>query len=68
MAKVLIITGGVLLALGLLLYYVPWTLSWFGRLPGDVRIDTDNGKVFVPITSMIIVSIILTILVNLFRR
>jgi uncharacterized protein HemY len=42
--------------------------SWFGRLPGDVRIETDNTRVYVPITSMLIVSVAATALLALLRR
>lgn len=35
-------------------------LSWFGRLPGDIRIERDNARVYIPITSMILVSIVLS--------
>jgi hypothetical protein len=47
-----------------------WTgaLSWFGRLPGDIRIQRDNVRVFFPITSMILVSIVLSLLLSLIRR
>ena len=68
MAKVLIIVGVILLLLGIMLQYTPWTLNWFGKLPGDIRIETENGKIFIPVSSMLIVSIVLTILINLFRR
>lgn len=68
MARWLILAGVVLVAVGLLLHYAPGGLSWFGRLPGDIRIETGRGKLFFPITSMLIVSLLLTLLVNLFRR
>jgi hypothetical protein len=68
MARWLILAGVVLVAVGLLLHYAPGWLSWFGRLPGDIRIETGRGKLFFPITSMLIVSLLLTLLVNLFRR
>jgi hypothetical protein len=42
--------------------------GWFGRLPGDVRIETENTRVFIPITSMLIVSVAVTLLLNLLRR
>jgi hypothetical protein len=42
--------------------------SWFGRLPGDVRIETDNTRVYFPITSMLIVSVAATALLALLRR
>jgi Protein of unknown function (DUF2905) len=37
-------------------------LSWFGRLPGDVRIVNDNMRIYVPITSMLLVSLVVTVL------
>jgi uncharacterized protein HemY len=42
--------------------------SWFGRLPGDIRIETDNTRVFIPITSMLIVSVAASLLLSLLRR
>jgi uncharacterized protein HemY len=64
----LIITGAVLIVLGILIQFAPWAVNWFGKLPGDIRIETDNGKIFIPVTSMVIISILLTLLVNLFRH
>jgi hypothetical protein len=43
-------------------------LSWFGRLPGDLRFGDEHTRVYIPITSMIIVSLVLTLLLSLFRR
>lgn len=43
-------------------------LSWFGHLPGDLRIERGSTRIFVPITSMLLVSVVLTVLVNLARR
>jgi len=40
----------------------------FGRLPGDIAIEGDHGGIYIPIVTMIIVSIVLTIVVNLFLR
>lgn len=68
MAKWLMIAGATLLVVGALIQYAPWTMNWFGKLPGDINIKAGQVKVFIPITSMIIISIVLTILVNLFRR
>lgn len=42
--------------------------DWFGRLPGDLRLEGERSRVFIPITSMIIISVVLTILANLFLR
>lgn len=43
-------------------------LSWFGRLPGDIRYEGERTRVFVPITSMLLVSLVLTVLLSLFSR
>ena len=68
MAKWIIILGVILLLIGVALQFAPWLLSWFGRLPGDIRIRTDSTSVFFPITSMILVSLVLTLLLNLLNR
>ena len=68
MTRWLIIIGVILIVLGILLQFAPSAVNWFGKLPGDIRIETDNGKIFIPITSMVIVSIVITLLLNLFRH
>ncbi len=67
--KLLIILGLVIAAIGAAIAWAPWLVSWFGRLPGDVRIEKEGGSFYFPIVSMIVVSIVLTIVMNvLFRR
>ena len=66
--KLLTTIGVTLLVIGLIITYAPWLLSWFGKLPGDIRIEDEKKWLFIPLTSMFIVSIILTILINLFFR
>ena len=66
--KILIITGVALVLAGLAVIYAPWLINWFGKLPGDIHIKGEHGNLFIPITSMIIVSIVLTIIINLFFR
>ncbi|WP_313479166.1 DUF2905 domain-containing protein [Stutzerimonas kunmingensis] len=68
MARWLIVAGAALLLLGIVWHYFPWLLNWFGRLPGDIRIQSERSRVFIPITSMVILSMVLTVLINLFRR
>jgi uncharacterized protein HemY len=53
--------------IGVLLYLAPWLFNWFGKLPGDIRIEKENSKVFFHITSMIVISVILTIVINVIR-
>ena len=65
--------GLLLVVLGLgavvvgLLAWAGW-LSWFGRLPGDIRIERESFRVYFPLTSMILVSVVLSLLFNLLRR
>ncbi|MDX8130286.1 DUF2905 domain-containing protein [Methylomonas sp. OY6] len=66
--KALITIGSAILVLGLVLNYAPWLVNWFGKLPGDIRIQNKNSFVFIPITSMIVVSLLITLLANLFFR
>ena len=66
--KLLATIGVILLVIGLIINYAHWLISWFGKLPGDIRIEDEKKWVFIPITSMLMVSIILTIIINLFFR
>ncbi|WPC06298.1 DUF2905 family protein [Pseudomonas benzenivorans] len=68
MARWMMLAGLALLLLGATLHFAPWLLHWFGRLPGDIRIESARGRVFIPLTSMLLVSLALTLLINLFRR
>jgi Protein of unknown function (DUF2905) len=43
-------------------------LSWFGRLPGDIRVVRPNVRIYVPITSMVIVSVVLSVVTWVVRR
>lgn len=66
--KLLMTMGAILLAIGIILNYAPWLISWFGKLPGDIRIEDEKKRVFVPLASMLLISIVLTLIVNLFFR
>lgn len=62
----LILAGLALVVLGLLVW--SGALAWFGRLPGDIRIERPHSRIYIPITSMILVSIALSVLLSLLRR
>lgn len=66
MANTLIIVGAGLVLLGILAKL--GLLSWFGNLPGDIRIQNERTTVFVPITSMIVLSIVGSAVFNLVSR
>ena len=54
MSKLLIILGIAIAVVGVVLVYAPGLLGWFGKLPGDLRWQTERGSAYFPITSMII--------------
>jgi len=68
MSEILIKIGILMVIIGAVLHFAPWLVTWFGKLPGDIRIEKDHLKIFVPITSMILLSILCTILLHVFRR
>jgi hypothetical protein len=65
--KFLIIIGAVAFVLGAILWsgFAP---KWLGRLPGDIRIEREQGAFYFPIVTCIIISIVLSVLVSIFRR
>ncbi len=65
--SVLMAVGAAVFAVGLLVRFAPGLFSWFGNLPGDIRYESDRSRVFIPITSMILLSVIATVAVNLWR-
>lgn len=67
-SNVLIVIGVGLALLGLVLRLFPGLFSWFGHLPGDIRHTSGSTEVFIPLTSMLIVSLVVTVLWNLFSR
>ena len=62
----LIAVGVVAIAVGALVWL--GVLSWIGRLPGDIRVERPGVSFYAPITSMIIISVVLTLLLSLVRR
>jgi uncharacterized membrane protein YidH (DUF202 family) len=63
----LVIVGGAfLVVVGVLVY--SGALNWFGRLPGDIRYEGEHTRVYVPIVSILIISIALSLILYLVRR
>lgn len=66
--KVLIIIGILILITGILIFFVGDKFSFPGKLPGDIRIEKENFSFYFPITTLLIISVFLTLLVNLIRK
>lgn len=68
MGKLLVFIGLAIVLVGLVLQFAPGLFGWFGHLPGDIRREGEHGTLFIPITSMIVISIVISIIINLFFR
>ncbi len=66
--KVLIVIGLALAVLGGLLWLGGRMNLPLGRLPGDIRIDRDNFKFYFPLTTCLLISVVMTLILWLLRR
>ena len=66
--KYILLAGGLIVVVGLLIYFFHDKLHWIGRLPGDIRVERDNFRFYFPITTMILFSIVISLLFRLFRN
>jgi NAD/NADP transhydrogenase beta subunit len=62
----IVATGVMLVVVGALVW--SGALSWFGRLPGDIRIERDTVRVYIPLVSMLLVSAVLSLVLYVVRR
>jgi len=67
LGKVLILFGVLLVVVGILLIFAD-RIPFLGKLPGDIVYRKGNFTLYVPIVTMLVISILLTIILNLFRR
>lgn len=58
--------GALVILVGLLVW--SGALDWFGRLPGDIRIEREGVRVYIPLVSMLLLSAAVSLLLYLFRR
>ena len=66
--KFIIAAGLIIVLVGVIIYFFGDKLTWIGRLPGDIRIEKENFKLYFPITTMLIISILLNVLIWLFKK
>ena len=67
LGKFVAVAGLVIVLVGLLIWggFVP---KWLGRLPGDIRIEREHSTFYFPIVTCIVLSILLSLLLSIFRR
>jgi cytochrome b subunit of formate dehydrogenase len=68
LGKILIIAGVILVIAGIVIYFAGDKLNWIGHLPGDIRVEKENVRFYFPITTMILISIILSLTIWIIRK
>lgn len=61
--KYIIYAGAILLIIGVIVYFFADKFSWFGQLPGDIKVENENFKFYSPLVSMLIISVVLSLLI-----
>jgi hypothetical protein len=67
-ARILIILGLVIVFAGGVLLAATRFFPWLGNLPGDIRYESENVRVYIPLATMILISILATVLLNIVLR
>ena len=67
LGKLLMLMGAILLGLGAL-FTLAGRIGWLGKLPGDFRFERDGFSFYFPLATSLLLSILLTLIINLFRR
>ena len=68
MGKWILILGGALVLFGVAVQFAPGLFTWLGKLPGDLRYEKGNFKLFFPLATMILISVAATVLIRLFGK
>ena len=66
--KYIIGFGVLIVVAGLVIYFFHDKLHWLGKLPGDIRVERENFRFYFPITTMILVSLLITLIVNILKK
>lgn len=68
LGKLIIYIGLAIVAIGIIYYFFGDKLGWIGNLPGDINYKGENTRVYFPITTMILLSIVASLAMWLFRK
>lgn len=67
LGRILIILGGLVMLIGCIIYFGGEKLNWLGKLPGDIRIERKNFNFYFPVTTMILISLVINVIIRLWR-
>jgi Protein of unknown function (DUF2905) len=65
--KYLILIGSVILLIGIIIYFFGGSFKWIGHLPGDIRIDRGNFKFYFPITTLLLLNLVVFLVVRIWK-
>jgi uncharacterized protein HemY len=66
-SNLIIIIGVIIIVIGILIRFTS-ILKYLGKLPGDIRIEKENFRFYFPITTLIIISIIINLIIRVFKK
>lgn len=66
--KYILLVGLIIVVAGIIIYFFHDYFKWIGKLPGDIRIVKENFRFYFPLTTMIVFSIFITIIIQIFKR
>ena len=66
--KYIIASGIFIVIAGILIYFFHDYFKWPGKLPGDIRIEKEKYRFYFPFVTMIVISIVITLIINIFKR
>lgn len=65
--KYIIIIGAMILIIGVIVYFFGGSLRWLGHLPGDIRIEKENFRFYFPLTTLILLNLLIFIIVRVWK-
>jgi uncharacterized membrane protein len=66
--KYIILIGTIVILIGLIIYFFADKLHWLGRLPGDIRYEKGNTRIYFPVVTMILLSLLLNLIIYLIKK
>jgi H+/Cl- antiporter ClcA len=66
--KIIVIAGIILVVAGIIIWLLGDKLNWLGNLPGDIKIKRDNFSFYMPLASMILISLVVSLIIWLIRK
>jgi hypothetical protein len=66
--KYIIFIGGIIILMSIIIYFFSDKLNWLGRLPGDIRYEKGNTRIYFPVVTMILLSLLLNLIIYLIKK